>query len=149
MVEMFASEKEDFDEDRLRIHKSPVECRFADCQTKTWYLSDRKMAFHDRKTKSEPEWKYPSSCPNHRASSTIASIDAKVRQCPKSGKRTSDSQKQAELFRDAKQLKQFVYQCPECDGWHLTSMNPEQRAELEKPNGNLAAALAPTLDASA
>lgn len=133
MVELYASELIEFEAARLRIHRAPHNCRFAGCSNPDWYISDRVLSFHERKRLEVDHWKFPSSCPEHRAASKqlfIAKQNPDL--CPKSKKRQFKSQQDAAEYASTLANQQYAYACDDCDGWHLSSLSPEQNAELQE-----------------
>jgi hypothetical protein len=133
MVELYDMELPELESGRLRIHRSPHACRFIGCQHSDWYISDRVLAFHQRKQMESRGWKMPTSCPDHRNISKqlhIAKTNTKL--CPSSSKRSFDTENDAQFYASTLVSKQFVYKCDNCDDWHLTSLSPEQVVELEE-----------------
>jgi len=132
MVELYDTELPELEAGRLRIHRAPHACRFLGCKHADWYISDRILAFHERKKMESPFWKMPSSCPEHRNVSKqlfIAKTNTKL--CPSSSKRSFDTGADAQVYASTLATKQFVYKCDNCEDWHLTSLSPEQVVELE------------------
>jgi hypothetical protein len=132
MVELYDTELSELEAGRLRIHRAPHACRFLGCKHADWYISDRVLAFHERKRVESRFWKMPTSCPEHRNISKqlhIAKTNTKL--CPTSKKRSFDTENDALFYASTLATKQFVYKCDNCDDWHLTSLSPAQVADLE------------------
>jgi predicted DNA-binding transcriptional regulator AlpA len=133
MVELYATEVPELEAERLRIHKSPNSCRFPNCSNPEWYISDRVYAFHDRRSRTEPSWKFPTSCPEHRRVSKQMYISKQNPDlCPKTGKRSFYDEQSAQVFASTLPQKQYVYKCDQCDEWHLSSLSPEEQVQLEE-----------------
>jgi hypothetical protein len=133
MVELYDTELPELEAGRLRVHRAPHACGFLGCKHADWYISDRVLAFHERKRVESRFWKMPTSCPEHRNLSkqlVIAKTNTKL--CPTSKKRSFDTENDALFYASTLATKQFVYKCENCVDWHLTSLSPAQVAELEE-----------------
>lgn len=132
-TELYETELTDLESSRLRIHRAPHACRFLGCEHSDWYISDRVLAYHERKRTAEPYWKMPTSCPKHRRLSKQQHLaKANNTLCPSTSKRSFDNEPEAQDYASTLASKQHVYNCDDCGQWHLSSLSPEQMVELEE-----------------